>query len=78
MGEDNFEKSAREDARRILERFAEKLDKVKQVEIEEEDEEESVRQEKGVEEVNNRFRERFFKNAPKKEGDLILAEKKKW
>jgi Asp-tRNA(Asn)/Glu-tRNA(Gln) amidotransferase C subunit len=29
------------------------------------------------EEVSD-FRERMFKNAPKKEGDFILAEKKKW
>jgi len=78
MGEDSFDKSAREEAKRILERFAEKLDKVKQVEIKEEEEVESVRKEGVPEKTSSAFRERFFKNAPHSQGDLIIAEKKKW
>ena len=30
------------------------------------------------EESNNDFRQRMFANAPNKEGDFIVAEKKKW
>ncbi len=73
------EESLRKEARRILDKFASELDRVKLPK------EKSLK--KGVggfreegegSKGDEDFRRRMFENAPSKEGDFILAEKKKW
>ena len=68
------------EARSILDKFAGALD---QIDLEgKKDLKKGLggfREEKGEgEKCDSEFKERMFENAPKKEGDFILAEKKKW
>ena len=75
------EELLRKEARRILDKFASDLGRVRLPE--EKDlkkgvggfrEEGSGSSERG----GGDFRERMFENAPSKDGDFIIAEKKKW
>ena len=68
----------REQAKEILDSFARALEKVK---VKEEKVKKAVggyRKEGAGQECDNDFRDRMFANAPEKEGDCIIAEKKKW
>ena len=69
----------KEEAKRIMDSFSKKLEKVKdkipEPLIEREDFE---REEGNGNEQNLDFRKRFFENAPNKNSDFILTEKKKW
>jgi len=77
----------RKEAREILERFAKTLDKVKGLKIKDSDEGKDFSGElsgvriEGKGEVcgeDGDFRKRMFDNAPKKNGDCILAERASW
>ncbi len=69
----------RREAKKIMDSFSEKLSKVSVP-----DEESAVRrkeherEEGDGEECNSNFRKIMFENAPEKNKDFILAEKKKW
>jgi Asp-tRNA(Asn)/Glu-tRNA(Gln) amidotransferase C subunit len=69
----------KEEAKRIMDSFSKKLEKVKdkipEPLIEREDFE---REEEEGNEQNADFRKRLFENAPNKNSDFILTEKKKW
>jgi hypothetical protein len=67
------------EAKQILDNFAKSLDKIKipkgktqKLPLQ------GMREEGPGSKSDPNFRSRFFKNAPNKEGDYILAEKKKW
>lgn len=68
----------REEAKQILERFASALEKVKIKKKVVKKEVGGFREEGEGYSANDDFRERFFNNAPKTEGDFVIAEKKKW
>ena len=69
----------RKEAKRILDSFSEKLSKVK---VSEEEplikRKSSEREEKEGVDAEEGFRERMFENAPEKNKDFIIAEKKEW
>ncbi len=75
---------AKIEAKEIMDKFSQALNKVKQkIEesyIEREEDRRQERQEKDYEkyEKDQEFKQIMFKNAPKKEDDYIIAEKKKW
>ena len=66
-------------AKGIMDKFSEKISKVK-LKIPEPliEREEFEREEGEGKESNFEFRQRMFENAPKKNKDFILTEKKKW
>ena len=69
----------RKEAKEIMDSFSKKLSKVKEKIPEpliERDERE--REEGKAKEKESNFRSRIFENAPNKNKDFILAEKKKW
>ncbi|MEM2933270.1 MAG: hypothetical protein QW622_03650 [Candidatus Pacearchaeota archaeon] len=69
----------KKEAKEILDKFAAALAKVKESIPESFVERQQDRRGEGKEgEVDKKFYEIFFMNAPKKEEDFILAEKKKW
>lgn len=68
----------KKEARQILERFSKELGKVKIKEKSLKGKVGGFRKEGSGEEGDKEFIERVFSNAPKKEGDFIVAEKKKW
>tara|TARA_Y100000310_G_C20701159_1_gene830001 strand:+ start:3710 stop:3943 length:234 start_codon:yes stop_codon:yes gene_type:complete len=72
------EKALRKEAREILDKFAAALDKVKIKEKSLKGKVGGFRDEKDGKECDSDFRKRMFENAPSKEGDSIVAEKKKW
>ncbi len=68
----------RKEAKEILAKFAKKLESVKFTEKKEKEVLGGMREEGEGLDCDTDFRKRFFANAPQKEGDFILAEKKKW
>lgn len=68
----------REQAKDILEKFGKSLQKVKFKERKKEEELSGFREEGKENGSSNDFRERVFRNAPNKDSDFIIAEKKKW
>lgn len=66
------------EARAILDKFGKALSKVKLKEKKGKEGLSGFRKEGTGDKENRNFRERMFANAPKKEGDFIIAEKKKW
>ena len=74
----NREEEIRLEARKILDSFAKKLEGVELKEKKEKKEVGGVRGEGSEGESDADFRDRMFENAPRKEGDFVLAEKKKW
>ncbi|MCX8159148.1 MAG: hypothetical protein N3D20_02550 [Candidatus Pacearchaeota archaeon] len=68
----------REEARKILEKFARRLEKVKLKERKRKVGETGYREEGEGVKGDEDFRKRMFENAPEKDGDCIIAEKKKW
>lgn len=67
----------RKQAKRILDEFSKSLSKVN-VNVKKSIVESEFREEKHGGMGNEDFRERMFANATNKEGDFIIAEKKKW
>lgn len=68
----------KKEAKEILDKFASALEGIKVKEKKEKEKIGGFREEGKGEETDNDFRKRMFENAPRKEGDFILAEKKKW
>lgn len=68
----------RKDARRVLDKFSKELGKVKIPKDNEEEECRGFREEGEGVKGDEDFRKRMFENAPEKDGDFIVAEKKKW
>ncbi len=66
------------EAKQILENFAKSLEKVKFKESKVKEQLGGFREEQEGKEADPDFRKRFFDNAPQKDGDFIIAEKKKW
>ena len=77
-------KDIEKQAKSIMENFSKKLDKVKGkvkdsgAEREQFEREEGEREEGKKEDQSKDFRERMFENAPNKNKDFIIAEKKEW
>ncbi len=68
----------KKEAKEILDKFANSLEKVKTKKKELKVQTGGFRKEGAGEETDSDFRKRMFENAPRKDGDFILAEKKKW
>jgi Asp-tRNA(Asn)/Glu-tRNA(Gln) amidotransferase C subunit len=69
----------REEAKRILDSFVGALDKADLPEGKKDlISDKGMRSEGSGEETSKEFRKSMFDNAPKKDGDFIIAEKKKW
>ncbi len=66
------------EAKKILAGFSKALEGVKFKEKALKERVGGFRQEGAGEQGNKDFRDRMFANAPEKEGDYIIAEKKKW
>jgi len=69
----------KKEAKEIMDKFSKKISKVKE-KIPEPliERKEYEREEKLGKDSNSDFRERMFENAPEKNKDFILTEKKKW
>ena len=72
------EDKIRAEARRILDKFGKSLSVVKFKEKDLKIKEGGFREEGSGSECDSEFREKMFANAPEKEGNYIVAEKKKW
>lgn len=68
----------KKEAKEILDKFASALDRVKLKEKAGGKEIGGYRKEKEGLQCDSGFREKMFENAPNKEGDCIVAEKKSW
>ncbi len=72
----------REDAKKILDTFSEKLSKINKINkslIEKKSEEnKECQRDEGKKHCNNFDRKIMFENAPEKNEDFIIAEVKKW
>ena len=66
------------EAKKILDNFADALEKVRVEKKKVKKHAGGYRKEKDGEKCDNDFRQGMFENAPSKEGDCIIAEKKKW
>jgi|TARA_Y100000031_G_C8126369_1_gene340689 Asp-tRNA(Asn)/Glu-tRNA(Gln) amidotransferase C subunit len=76
---ENEKESIRKQAKEIMDKFSEKISKVdKKISELLIEREEFERTESDGKETNLDFRKRMFENAPKKNKDFILTEKKKW
>lgn len=65
-------------ARKVLDDFGKSLGKIKLKEKRESGELSGIRKEGSGRASDSGFRERMFGNAPKKEGDFLIAETKSW
>jgi Asp-tRNA(Asn)/Glu-tRNA(Gln) amidotransferase C subunit len=66
-------------AKSIMDKFSEKLSKIdKKIPEPLIERKEFEREEHGGKESDSDFREKVFENAPEKNKDFIIAEKKKW
>ena len=76
---DEEKKVIKRQSKKIMDSFSKRL-----AEVDKNTEDVSVERGSGMrdegngEDCDETFREMFFKNAPHKEGDFILGEKKKW
>ena len=68
----------RKEAKQILEKFAKSLEKVKLKEKKEKKEVGGFREEGSGFKGSEDFRKRMFDNAPNKDEECIIAEKKEW
>lgn len=68
----------REQAKQLMKKFAASLQKVKFKKKEKKEKVGGFREEGEGKIANEDFRKRFFDNAPEKDGDFIVAEKKEW
>lgn len=71
-------KEIENEAREILSKFSKALQKVRLKEASLKEKAGGFREEGSGNSGDKDFRERMFENAPEKEGDCIIAEKKKW
>lgn len=71
--------SIKEEAKEITESFTKNLESVKDLPSEISEQKESFyREEKPRKENKTNFKEKILENAPRKNKDFILSEKKKW
>ena len=72
--------SIRKDAKRVMDSFSKKLSKIDEKKIPDAviERDEDLRNEGEGKCGSGEFREVMFKNAPNKNKDFIIAEKKKW
>ncbi len=68
----------RKEARGLLDKFSKRLASVKLKDKKIKEEFGGMREEGEGNDTDSDFRKRFFANAPQKEGDFIIAEKRKW
>jgi hypothetical protein len=73
----------RKEARKLMDKFADKISKIKKleeplIEMEKCERQEHEKGEKCCDCNDSDFREIMFQNAPDKNKDFIIAEKKKW
>ncbi len=68
----------RKQAKAVMDEFIKALDKVGEISGKVGLEREQTTREPTKSKPNKDFRERMLKNAPKKDGDSIIAEKKSW
>ena len=68
----------RNEAKKILDNFASALENVKVKREKVKKHIGGYRKEKEGEKCDDDFHDRMFENAPSKEGDCIIAERKKW
>lgn len=66
------------EARDILDKFGKSLEGIKLKNKQKKEGLSGFRKEGSGKKADEDFRKRMFLNAPKKEGDFIIAEKKKW
>ena len=78
MFEEIQKDAIRAEAQSILKRFSEKLAKVNIRVHAEKPTSSGMRHNEIVKTADSDFRELMFRNAPKKEGDFIIGETKKW
>lgn len=78
MINENQKKKIQTEAKKILDNFASALENVKVKKERVKKQVGGYRKEKSGEKSNDDFRKIMFENAPSKEGDCIVAEKKKW
>ncbi len=78
MVTDTEKEKIKEEAKHILDKFAKSLEAVKLKEKSLKTPVSGFRKEGASESSPQEFREMLFSNAPKTEGDCIIAEKKKW
>jgi len=78
MIEESKKEEIREEARRILHNFAQKLEKVKLKEKRANKGAAGYRDEGEGLRTDEDFKKIMFENAPEKDEDCIIAEKKKW
>ena len=78
MLSDSDKEKIRKEAREILDEFGKSLKGVKLQGEEFKKEVGGYREESHGVEGDEKFREGLFRNAPEKEGDCLVAEKKKW
>ena len=72
------ENKVKEDARKILDKFAKALNKVDFDKFEEGVDREAFEREEGGECVNDGFKKRILDNAPESDNDFIIAERGNW
>lgn len=76
---DEIERDAiKAEAQTLLKRFSERLANVNLKEIEVKGNDSGMRRVGRGASCDDGFRETMFANSPKKEGDFIIAERKKW
>ncbi|MEM4271787.1 MAG: hypothetical protein QXD13_01725 [Candidatus Pacearchaeota archaeon] len=76
--DDSKKEQIRKEAQEILKKFAASLEKVKFKEKEVKQEVGGFRKEGAGTKGSEDFRKRMFENAPNKDEDCIIAEKKEW
>ncbi len=75
---ESLKKEIQRDAKKILDSFSKSLRGIEDKKLlSGVERDKQVRSEKGVK-CDKEFRKLFFNNVPKKDGDFVLAEKKKW
>ena len=75
---DSEKEKIRKEAKEIMKKFSKSLDKVKFKEEKIKKPAGGFREEHFEEQSSEDFRKRMFENAPEKDRDCIIAEKKKW
>ena len=79
MLDDKKREQVRKQAKAIMDKFAKSLDSIKEKVSDSFVERDQDRRQEGEEKVTDfHFRKIMFENAPSKNGDSILGEKKKW
>ncbi len=75
---ENLKKQIKKDAKKILDDFSKSLESIEDKKLlSGVERDKQVRSESSVS-CDKEFKKLFLKNVPKKDGDYVLAEKKKW